>query len=233
MSAVSEAKLAANRANAQLSTGPKTEAGKAKVSLNAVKTGLSGRTVLLPSDDVAAYEAMVARFTERWRPATEEERLLVQSLADIDWRMQRIPVLEYGIYAMGEEQFAEEFASEPDPNIRRSRIQTKTFFTHHKKLLSLQSQDARLRRQRMQDEARLRELQHERQYQESKARQEAQQQQAQQQAQAAAEAIATAMLRRDPGPGRVASWMTPAECIARFRQAEEMEARGEKVYGDE
>ena len=148
MSAVSEAQLAANRANAQLSTGPKTEAGKTKVSLNAVKTGLSGRTVLLPTDDVAAYEAMIARFTERWQPATEEECLLVQSLADIDWRMQRIPVLEYGIYAMGAEQFSEEFAAEPDPHIRGIRIQTKTFFTHHKKLLSLQSQDARLRRQR-------------------------------------------------------------------------------------
>jgi hypothetical protein len=58
----SEAQLAANRQNSQLSTGPKTEAGKAKSSLNAVKTGLTGRTVLLPSDDAAAYEAHVARF---------------------------------------------------------------------------------------------------------------------------------------------------------------------------
>ena len=235
MSAISEAKLAANRANAQLSTGPKTEAGKAKVSLNAVKTGLSGRTVLLPTDDVAAYEAMIARFTGRWRPANEEERLLVQSLADIDWRMQRIPVLEYGIYAMGEEQFAEEFTSESDPNIRRSRIQTKTFFTHHKKLLSLQSQDARLRRQREQDEARLRELQRQRQAEESKLRQQQQTppQEPTAEAFAKAQAIADAFMRRDPGPGRVASWMTPAECIVRFRQAEEMEARGEKVYGDD
>ena len=44
----SPARLAANQANAQLSTGPRTPEGKAKVSLNAVKTALTGQTVLLP-----------------------------------------------------------------------------------------------------------------------------------------------------------------------------------------
>jgi hypothetical protein len=39
--------------NAQLSTGPRSAEGKA-VSMNAVKTGLTGRTVLLPSDDAEA-----------------------------------------------------------------------------------------------------------------------------------------------------------------------------------
>jgi hypothetical protein len=47
---LSDAQLAANRANAQHSTGPTSAAGKAKVSLNAVKTGLTGRTVLLSSE---------------------------------------------------------------------------------------------------------------------------------------------------------------------------------------
>jgi hypothetical protein len=39
--AVSEAQLAANRENAQKSTGPRTEEGKAKIRLNAVTTGLT------------------------------------------------------------------------------------------------------------------------------------------------------------------------------------------------
>jgi hypothetical protein len=129
-----------------------------------VKTGLTGHTVLLPTDDVAAYQAVIARFTERWQPQTEEERVLVQSLADTDWRLQRIPSLEYGIYALGAEEFAEEFSSEPDPAIRSSKVQTKTFVVHHKKLMSLQSQDARLRRHRQQDEQRLQRLQGDRRY---------------------------------------------------------------------
>jgi len=40
--------LAANRANAQLSAGPTSSEGNAKISHNALKTGLTGRTVLLP-----------------------------------------------------------------------------------------------------------------------------------------------------------------------------------------
>jgi hypothetical protein len=61
----SERRLAANRANAQRSTGPRTKTGKAKSALNAVKTGLTGRTVLLPTADVAAYQAHVKRFVNR------------------------------------------------------------------------------------------------------------------------------------------------------------------------
>src|SRR5438270_10058190 len=83
----SEAQLAANRQNSQMSTGPKTEAGKAKSSLNAVKTGLTGRTVLLPSDDAVAYEAHVARFVAEHQPTNEKEQALVESLADTDWRL--------------------------------------------------------------------------------------------------------------------------------------------------
>jgi hypothetical protein len=40
----SNAQIEANQRNAQFSTGPTSEAGKAKSSLNAVKTGLTGRT---------------------------------------------------------------------------------------------------------------------------------------------------------------------------------------------
>ena len=46
-----DAQVTANRANSLLSTGPKTEAGKARSATNALKTGLTGRTVLLPGDD--------------------------------------------------------------------------------------------------------------------------------------------------------------------------------------
>ncbi len=60
--ALSPARLAANRANAALSTGPSSETGRAVSSLNALKTGLTGRTLLLPGDDVEAYQAHVVRF---------------------------------------------------------------------------------------------------------------------------------------------------------------------------
>ncbi|MBV9295804.1 MAG: hypothetical protein JO145_09540, partial [Acidobacteriaceae bacterium] len=111
------AQIAANQKNAQLSTGPTSETGKAKSSLNAVKTGLTGRTVLLPGDDAALYESHVSQFVRRFEPASEAEQNLVQSLADTEWRLLRIPSLEMGIYALGRLEFAELFPNE-DPSVR-------------------------------------------------------------------------------------------------------------------
>jgi hypothetical protein len=122
----SETQIQANRENALLSTGPKTGDGKATSSLNAVKTGLTGRTVLLPSDDVAAYESHVAGFFTQYQPEGDPEHRLVQSLADTEWRLLRIPSLESGIYALGRLELAAEFASEPDHTVRAALIEAKS-----------------------------------------------------------------------------------------------------------
>jgi hypothetical protein len=70
------AQIAANQKNSQLSTGPTSEAGNAKSSLNAVRSGLTGRTVLLPGDDAALYESHVSHFIESYAPADDDERNL-------------------------------------------------------------------------------------------------------------------------------------------------------------
>src|SRR3954471_15071403 len=114
----SERRLAANRANAQLSTGPTTSEGKAKSSLNAVKTGLTGRTVLLSSEDAALYQAHVERFQQELQPVGEREAQLVQSLADTQWRLDRIPGLEFGLFALGRKRYADLFEEEEDPQVR-------------------------------------------------------------------------------------------------------------------
>ncbi len=74
--------------NAQLSTGPRSEEGKRKSSLNAVKTGLTGVTVLLSTDDAAQYQRHIALYEKELKPVGIEESELVQSLADISWRLQ-------------------------------------------------------------------------------------------------------------------------------------------------
>ena len=154
----SPAQMAANQKNAKLSTGPTSETGKAKSSLNAVKTGLTGRTVLLPADDAALYEAHVAEFMKRFAPANEDEQKLVQSLADTEWRLQRIPALEMSIYALGRVEFAELFANE-DESVRKHLIEAKTFLAYQRQLNNLSIQEGRLRRQREKDTAALRQLQ--------------------------------------------------------------------------
>src|SRR5208283_5066680 len=64
----SAAQVAANQANAQLSSGPKTPEGKAKSSRNALKTGLTGRTMILPKGDAELYEQHVLAYAERFNP---------------------------------------------------------------------------------------------------------------------------------------------------------------------
>jgi hypothetical protein len=159
--------LNANRANAQLSTGPRTPEGKSNSALNALTTGLTGRTVLLASDDLAAYQAHVDRFVTAHQPATDHERALVQSIADTEWRLLRIPTLEAGIYALGRIEFSAEFASEQDPAVRAALVEAKTFLTYNRQLNNLSIQERRLRNQLVDDLTELRDLQEER---ESQAR---------------------------------------------------------------
>ena len=154
----SNAQIAANQANAQLSTGPTSDTGKSKSSLNALKTGLTGRTVLLPGDDAALYEAHITEFVKRYEPAADEERNLVQSLADTNWRLLRIPALEMGIYAVGRLELAELFPNE-DESVRKHLIEAKVFLVYQRQLNNLSIQEGRLRRQREKDTAALRELQ--------------------------------------------------------------------------
>jgi hypothetical protein len=152
------AQVVASRLNGALSHGPTSEEGKATSSLNALKTGLTGRTVLLPSEDAALYEAHLAQFRERYQPVGEQELALVQSLADTHWRVARIPALEMGIYALGRLEFAELFPGEEEA-IRKQLIEVKTYLAYQRQLANLGIQEGRLRRQAEKDLAALEALQ--------------------------------------------------------------------------
>jgi hypothetical protein len=156
------AQIAANRANAELSTGPTSEAGKTRSSLNAVKTGLTGRTVLLPGEDAEQYKALVARYMTDFQPVGDQECMIVQSLADTQWRLLRIPCLESGIYALGHLAYKDLFPEESDPAVRHQLIQTKIYLDYSGQLDKLMAQEARLHRQQEKNFKRLHELQRER-----------------------------------------------------------------------
>jgi len=51
-----EAQIRANRRNAQKSTGPRTRQGKAALSQNAVKHGLSARQAIISAETQADFE---------------------------------------------------------------------------------------------------------------------------------------------------------------------------------
>ena len=168
ISSISPAQLAANRANAQLSTGPTTLDGKATSCLNAVKTGLTGRTVLLHTDDAAEYQQHIAAYQKEFSPVGPRECDLVQSIADTVWRLRRIPGLEMAIYAYGRVQFADA-CKDHDEALRPAMIELQTFLTYEKQLRNLQLQESRLSRRREKETAELRELQQARQKKETEA----------------------------------------------------------------
>jgi hypothetical protein len=84
----------ANRANALLSTGPRTAAGKQRSSLNALTHGLTSRDPVLATESPAAYQRHRRQFFEEYQPATPTETQLTQELIDTAWRLNRIPSLE-------------------------------------------------------------------------------------------------------------------------------------------
>jgi len=90
-----------NRANSQHSTGPKTEAGKHRSSLNALRHGLTGQTIVLPTDDLQAYQRHIENFTNEYHPEGATESQLVQSLADTAWRQNRAAALETNLLTLG------------------------------------------------------------------------------------------------------------------------------------
>src|ERR1700693_5931926 len=90
-----------NRANAQHSTGPKTEAGKKQSSLNALRHGLTGQIVVMPAEDLQAYQLHLESFTGEYHPKGATESHLVQALADTSWRLNRVAALETNLLMLG------------------------------------------------------------------------------------------------------------------------------------
>lgn len=95
-STISERQLAANRLNAQRSTGPKGEAGQARSSFNGLKHGLYAQTVVLPGEDVEAFEAMLDNLKAELKPQGRAEEGMVRRAADLWWRLSRTAAIEAG-----------------------------------------------------------------------------------------------------------------------------------------
>jgi hypothetical protein len=85
----SEAQLAANRANAQLSTGPQTQTGLAAIAHNNFRHGLASAFVVLPTEDRAAYDDLLLNLSLEFSPSTETEEILVTAMAQHHWLEQR------------------------------------------------------------------------------------------------------------------------------------------------
>ena len=85
----SVAQITANRQNAKLCTGPKTEAGKQASKSNAWRHGLCSTQIVLPHEDRAAFEDLKAGFIADHQPVGHIEQIFVAQLAETWWRYLR------------------------------------------------------------------------------------------------------------------------------------------------
>ena len=104
-----------NKANAQKSTGPRTDAGKQRSKLNALRHGLTGHTIVLPTEDQAAYQRHSQAFLDEYRPQGATETQLVQSVTDIAWQLNRAAAVETNLFSLGITESEDRIrASHPD-----------------------------------------------------------------------------------------------------------------------
>ena len=106
-------RAAVNRANAQHSTGPRTEAGRNRSSQNATKHGLTSRAPFLRCEDPAAYQLHCRQFHDEYQPQTPTEIQLVQELADTAWRLNRIPRLEAELLDIAQREMRRNVRAQP------------------------------------------------------------------------------------------------------------------------
>ncbi len=102
--ALSVKQIAANRRNAQKSTGPRTAAGKQISKMNAFKHGILSREVIVRGRQIKESEqeflALRQRFWGDWNPVGVQEEMLVDQIVTSYWRLRRVLKAESGEIAL-------------------------------------------------------------------------------------------------------------------------------------
>ncbi len=97
------AKIAANRANALKSTGPRTVEGKAASALNAVRHAVLASAPVVPGEDPAAWVSHLAGVVASLAPVGLLEERLAGRVAAVLWRLDRLTRFEAAAVASGVE----------------------------------------------------------------------------------------------------------------------------------
>jgi hypothetical protein len=96
----SQKQIRANRENAKRSCGPRSPGGKAISSMNALKTGVFAKHLLLPDDDAKEFGRLRVEIHHEWQPVGPTETSLVERLVALLWRQRRLYRAESGLYTM-------------------------------------------------------------------------------------------------------------------------------------
>ena len=94
------ARALASRRNGAKSRGPKTRAGKARSSRNALKHGMrAAKYVVLPEEDAAEFAHLEAALFEELAPVGALQTVLARRVAIAAWRLARADRIEADLFA--------------------------------------------------------------------------------------------------------------------------------------
>jgi hypothetical protein len=141
-----EARIIANRLNAQKSTGPQTPQGKAVVSQNALKHGLSARHDVITSESQADFDLHRDALLAELHPIGPMESILADRIVSLSWRLKRADLIQnqtfdamhekntnnslaniaksFGLKGLG---FPQDETSDSNPDLTLGRIAIKDF----------------------------------------------------------------------------------------------------------
>ena len=149
LTAQSATRAATNRANAEHSTGPRTPEGKAKMRFNALQHGLYSASVVLPTEDNESYLSLGRDLDAQYGPENDDERALLETLCETQWRLGRVVSLETAILAIGTadhlHQMDEKFSGLDDLT-RETLAQAAGYLANARTLDQLSRHEARLYR---------------------------------------------------------------------------------------
>jgi hypothetical protein len=96
-----DAQIAANRRNAESSTGPRTDEGKNVSKHNALKHGFTGSVAVLPTEDPKDYARFRDSLLESLAPVGSLEERLAEEIVEGSWRLRRAAKIEFGVLVSG------------------------------------------------------------------------------------------------------------------------------------
>src|SRR5205814_5002130 len=138
----SQAQLAANQANAQYSTGPKTAVGKAAAALNNFRHGFAGAFRVLRWESQQEFDALLQGLRDEHQPSTLTETVLVDKMAQSLWLSQRAAVMQRETF-----HYEEPKCDDPQQLALYLRYQTTNDRAFHKSLNELLRLRAEKRKQ--------------------------------------------------------------------------------------
>jgi hypothetical protein len=95
----SAAQMLANRANAQHSTGPRTEEGKQQSARNSTNHGLCARQVVVLPGEEDAFAAHLEGLSADLQPAGALEDVVFQQIVHASWKLRRCRIAEAQLFA--------------------------------------------------------------------------------------------------------------------------------------